>query len=190
MGLDQYLRASQYIGRWEYMKGDERKEYAKADAILEASGMADAQVENAGIDVRTTAMYWRKANQVHAWFVKNVQGGVDDCGTYHVTEDQIRSLRDTAELVLHSVTMVPDMVTNGQHLGPETDGKWVPTLESGEQIMNPSIAQELLPATEGFFFGGTDYDQWYVDDLKRTIEGLTRVLELEGDFEFYYESSW
>ena len=25
--------------------------------------------------------YWRKANAIHGWFVRNVQNGKDDCGT-------------------------------------------------------------------------------------------------------------
>ncbi len=33
--------------------------------------------------------YWRKANQIHNWFVKNVQGGVDDCGYYGVTKEKL-----------------------------------------------------------------------------------------------------
>ena len=33
--------------------------------------------------------YWRKANQIHKWFVDNVQDGVDDCGEYKVTKEQL-----------------------------------------------------------------------------------------------------
>ena len=29
--------------------------------------------------VRTEAGYWRKANQIHGWFVNKCQDGVDDC---------------------------------------------------------------------------------------------------------------
>ena len=36
--------------------------------------------------------YWRKANQIHNWMVKNVQNEEDDCGVYEVFPDQIRSL--------------------------------------------------------------------------------------------------
>ena len=51
---------------------------------------------------------------------------------------------------------------------------------------------ELLPTTSGFFFGGTDYDEYYVNDIKETIDIVTKVLETT-DFEkemVYYVSSW
>lgn len=41
--------------------------------------------------------YWRKFNALHSWFVTNVQIGVDDCGTYEVTQDDIDDLLQTLE---------------------------------------------------------------------------------------------
>ena len=55
-----------------------------------------------------------------------------------------------------------------------------------------SKAPELLPTMEGFFFGSTDYDEYYVNDIKDTIDIVTKVLETT-DFEkemVYYVSSW
>ena len=42
----------------------------------------------------TEIIYWRKANAIHKWFVENVQEGVDDCGEYEVTVEQLTELRD------------------------------------------------------------------------------------------------
>lgn len=54
---------------------------------------------------------------------------------------------------------------------------------------NKEKAEELLPTQSGFFFGGTEYDEWYFQDLEDTIKQLTPLLEeTEGDF--YYQSSW
>ena len=44
--------------------------------------------------------YWRKANQIHSWFVKHVQGGVDNCEEYRVTREQLQLLVDNCKLVL------------------------------------------------------------------------------------------
>lgn len=44
--------------------------------------------------------YWRKANHIHNWFVKNVQGGKDDCGTYPVTAKDLMLLRAACVKVL------------------------------------------------------------------------------------------
>jgi hypothetical protein len=51
-----------------------------------------------------------------------------------------------------------------------------------------SLADTLLPSASGFFFGGTDYDEWYYNDIENTIKILESALE-DGD-EFYYSSSW
>ena len=53
-------------------------------------------------------------------------------------------------------------------------------------------ASKLLPTQRGFFFGGTEYDEWYWQDLERTSKELTRLLEDESltGWDFYYHSSW
>ena len=55
---------------------------------------------------------------------------------------------------------------------------------------NHDSAPELLPTSNGFFFGSTAYDEWYFEDLKETAEGLERVIR-ETDWEnedvAYYE---
>ena len=48
-------------------------------------------------------------------------------------------------------------------------------------------AEELLPCTSGFFFGGVEYDEWYFKDLEDTI-AIINSLNEEGDY--YYKSSW
>lgn len=54
------------------------------------------------------------------------------------------------------------------------------------------VASSLLPSQEGFFFGSTDYDQYYYEDVEMTIQILEKVLK-EVDFEnnyLTYRSSW
>ena len=61
-----------------------------------------------------------------------------------------------------------------------------------EVLKKPKLAKELLPPQAGFFFGGTDIDEWYIKDLNHTVEILTKALAdpafAKGDF--YYQSSW
>lgn len=133
--------------------------------------------------------YWRKANQIHNWFVENVQEGVDDCGAYEVSKEQLEDLLDICNLIKDECRLKKGVVTNGYTY---ENGEKKPILEEGEYIENPEVAEKYLPTTSGFFFGGTDYDQWYMEDIKYTIEVLTKVLE-ETDFETYmvaYSSSW
>lgn len=51
-------------------------------------------------------------------------------------------------------------------------------------------ASELLPTGIGFFFGSTEYDKYYFEDLKFTKKELTRVLAIDDSGEFKYYSSW
>ncbi len=51
-----------------------------------------------------------------------------------------------------------------------------------------SLADALLPSANGFFFGNTDYDEWYYNDIENTIKILEEALAEDGDF--YYTSSW
>jgi hypothetical protein len=46
------------------------------------------------------SVYWRKANAIHNWFVQNVQNGVDDCGEYPVTRQQLEELSGICKNVL------------------------------------------------------------------------------------------
>jgi len=118
--------------------------------------MKDIATDIYGVNVEVTAAYWRKSNQIHKWFVDNVQGGEDDCGNYYVSKDKLKELRETCRQALFA--------------------------------KDPS----LLPPQAGFFFGSYDIDEWYWEDIKRTIKKLDRLFELP-DFDqlsFYYTSSW
>lgn len=44
--------------------------------------------------------YWRKANEIHKWFVDNVQGGDDDCSAHReLTREDLEELLALCELV-------------------------------------------------------------------------------------------
>lgn len=52
-------------------------------------------------------------------------------------------------------------------------------------------ANELLPPQSGFFFGSTEIDDYYIQDLEYTKELLEKILSSEeNDWDFYYRSSW
>lgn len=58
---------------------------------------------------------------------------------------------------------------------------------------NHSLAEELLPTTVGFFFGSQEYDDYYFDDVNRTIEIFRPYIQemAKGyDSDFYYQASW
>jgi hypothetical protein len=56
------------------------------------------------------------------------------------------------------------------------------------------MAGDILPPTSGFFFGTYEIDEWYMEDLKYTIQMLDHVLstvpDSGWDWEFVYRASW
>ena len=48
----------------------------------------------------------------------------------------------------------------------------------------------LLEPTSGFFFGNAERDEWYYDNLNRTIEIVDKCLRLSDEWSFEYRSSW
>lgn len=137
----------------------------------------------------TEVAYWRKANQIHKWFVDNVQNGIDKCQRSPVTRQQLSDLLVVCNAVIDSITLIDSYVYTGQHSGADTNYKLVDDYIEGQVIENPEVAEELLPTQGGFFFGSTAYDQFYVEGVKDTIEQLKKVLALEFK-EFVYQSSW
>lgn len=133
--------------------------------------------------------YWRKANEVHKWFVDNCQNGVDDCGCYQVDKSDIENLLEICNTIKSSITLIEreaEVV-----IGYNKEGQ-IKEKRKIKYIEDSSICEELLPTESGFFFGGTDYDEWYAHDIDETIEILERVLT-ETDFEkeiVFYHSSW
>jgi hypothetical protein len=131
--------------------------------------------------------YWRKANAIHAWFVKNVQEGKDDCGDYFVGRDQLKKLFVTCNEVLEASKLVKGQIVESYGY---KDGKTIPNYANGKIIKDPSVAEKLLPTESGFFFGGTEYDEYYYQDIKYTRDTLEELLKEEDDGDFSYHSSW
>lgn len=55
---------------------------------------------------------------------------------------------------------------------------------------DPEKASKTLPTQSGFFFGGEEYDEWYLSSLKETVEMIDKCLKMPDEWEFYYQSSW
>ena len=100
MGLDMYLHAKRYL--WS----DKDKELSAS--INEQIGVVpDFEKRFNGSSLVVTgisidAMYWRKANAIHGWFVENCQDGDDDCKEYEVDREQLETLRDLCKDILEN----------------------------------------------------------------------------------------
>lgn len=175
MGLDMYLNAKKYVP--SYKRGgpvgpnvgadvdDEPR--ARYNGVLEAAGLSSLKLdpehrEYGGLYVQVRVGYWRKANQIFAWFESNVCGeteGTVNCHEYDVSLEQLKELRDTCLRVLD----------------------------------DHDLAEEELPTQSGFFFGGTEIDDYYFSDLQDTVEMIDKILanpELAQDCDFEYHAWW
>ena len=97
MGLDMNLYAKRYLwARW-----DDRQPRKPDDDLVDA--IHNALPESRSMEPRyviAEAMYWRKANAIHGWFVENCQDGEDDCREYEVERSQLEALRDLCKDIL------------------------------------------------------------------------------------------
>jgi hypothetical protein len=61
-----------------------------------------------------------------------------------------------------------------------------------EVLEDKELAHELLPTTEGFFFGATQYDEYYFKGLEKTQFRIEKYLRSPqfNEYDFYYQSSW
>lgn len=147
MGLDMYLKAKRFVGEYS------EPELSEKVNAMDIPGRGNMKVNG----ITCEAMYWRKANAIHKWFVDNLQEGIDECQETYVSRANLEDLINTCKAVLE-------------------DNSKAPT---------------LLPTGAGFFFGPTEYDEWYFKDLQDTVDRLTAVLSTTDDYwDFYYQSSW
>ena len=188
MGLGMYLTKKTYVKKWDHINPD-----AQFDVTVTRGGVPYAPIKAERVKyVEEEVCYWRKANQIHKWFVDHVQGGVDNCHTYYVSSEQLKDLHDTVVRVLSVANMASGKVSSGYSFN--ADGTKHTFWEDGRVITNPEEVAAILPTGAGYFFGGTDYDEWYIKDLEHTRDSLASLIaEDEGDgsdFYYEYESSW
>jgi hypothetical protein len=88
MGLDMYLSKKTYVKYWE-SNGDNNYEVK----VTRAGQPININPKKVSYIVEEVG-YWRKANQIHDWFVRNVQDGRDNCSQYYVTKENLTELLD------------------------------------------------------------------------------------------------
>jgi hypothetical protein len=169
MGLDMYLYAEKYISRNDYNAFDRNTmEFPPInpmfDAVIDATNSRTLVEPDSwtGICVNIPIGYWRKANAIHSYIVENHADGVDECQRIGLTAVDVRVLRDLCAEVLDH----------------HNDGG------------STAMAESVLPTRSGFFFGGLEYDEWYYQDIEKTIEICNRALNEPDCDNFIYQASW
>lgn len=141
-------------------------------------------------DFKDELVYWRKANQIHRYFC-NKGEEIDEEISYKIKKEDLQELIDICNKILKEVKTGPGKIKNGTHYNSKTN-EWEPIWENGTTILNKEICEELLPTQSGFFFGSTEYDEYYLDDIRKTKEELGKIIDTI-DYEnedVYYLASW
>jgi hypothetical protein len=168
VGLDSFLYAKKYLGNYNHSSDEEKETY---NQIVTALGLTDfATVRRNRLYVRVEVAYWRKANHIHKFFVDLSEEEDNNCEDIDVGRDDLVELLSRCKRLLES-----------RDTPVETN------------TVNPA---EILPTEGGFFFGSTDYGEYYYSDIEHTVEVLEEVLNHpaipEGDYSwsFVYRASW
>jgi len=183
MGLDMYLYKETHVENDSYQKPEE-----KYKITIKKNNKTIKSIKTKRISyIIEEVAYWRKANQIHNWFLENLDGFQDNGNKVYVYFSDLQKLLDTVDTVLEHSKLVKGKIKNGESL---KNKKWIPNMEDGKYIKDSKKAIELLPTQEGFFFGSTDYDQYYYEDLIYTQKMLTAELKEDDDATYYYSANW
>ena len=164
MGLDQYLYARKYISSNNYSRDEEGKFSKEPNPeFVNIMEKSDLPLD---INKYTFAGSANVAIQVGSWRKANAIHG------WFVDE------------LANGVDECQEIYVSREKLSELRD-------LCKSALKHPAMAGEILPPTQGFFFGGYEIDEWYIDDLKTTIEMIDHVLANTSEYyEFFYQASW
>lgn len=183
MGLDMYLYRKKHLGKAKIQVNILENEYN-----WYKNTNTEYTLENC-TSITQEVGYWRKANAIHNWFVKYVQDDIDNCGEYYVPIERLKQLLEVCKEVKEKAIIVEKKVVE-EIYNPEKK-EIEDTIVKRKIITNGEEVAEILPTCEGFFFGSTDYDEWYLQDIDYTIELIENILkEDNNEDDYYYRSSW
>jgi hypothetical protein len=115
MGLDMYLEARKYVSGYSHRPIDEQNEY---EEVLNSVGMSRADLTTEAspfANISVNVAYWRKANQIHAWFINNYAEGVDDCKPVYVGERyHLSILRNLCQEVIDDHSKAEELLPVGE----------------------------------------------------------------------------
>jgi hypothetical protein len=180
MGLDMYLYKKSYVQNWDH---HEPKNIHTVTVKLGENIREDIKPERITYIVEEVG-YWRKFNALHYWFVEYCQDGVDDGREHYVSVNNLKELLETLNQVknLLDKSKLVSKVGNNR----SGDNVIIETYECEDEVRN------ILPPKDGFFFGGTEIDQYYKENIERSIDIIQELINESDKYscEFHYHASW
>src|SRR5690554_662965 len=118
---------------------------------------------------------WIKANHIHAWFERNLVKKKDselvNLKPYRVSKKQLEILLEDCRRVkeiFSNATKTKGPVVSSYSLNG--DGTMVENYTDGIvwEGLDVEAIEYILPTQSGFFFGSTEYDEWYYQNTEET----------------------
>jgi hypothetical protein len=164
MGLDMYLSVRKYISRVDFSQ-----DYDKSGGYREQPGFTSV-IESTGMSE----------------FLESE----DTAGTH--LEVPVMYWRKANAIHKWFVDERADGVDNCQPIGVHVDHLRELLELCNEVLEDKSKAEELLPTESGFFFGDTEYDEWYFDGLEYTQRRLRELIPLmeRNNEKGYHDNDW
>lgn len=172
MGLDMFLNRKRLLSWEDQVKMKE-----------------EMKIENPVVSVEEEVAYWRKANQINKFFMKR---DIDGEGrNAKVDINDLKELLKICKRLKRELRLVDGRIHTGTRYTKENGVEEM--YADGKVIANKELAEELLPTEAGFFFGSTDYDEWYYQQIVETIPVLEKIISEHNDaydMEYSYYASW
>lgn len=129
--------------------------------------------------------YFRKVNCLVAWVEHNVRE-FDNCEDVVLSKEDITNLRDDARKVveiLKNAKFYNQEYECGSSFDNKTNTRKV-MIETKKVYKDIDDVLLILPTQEGFFYGDTDIDEYYFENIKRIVKEMNKILR-EIDFNEY-----
>ena len=141
MGLDMYLEKRTDVRLWNFQKPEEQFE-----VVVKKGGVTYPKINPKNVTTIVEEVgYWRKANQIHRWFVENVQDNVDNCGEYFVPKVRLEELLELCQKVKANNSLAGELLPTGTGFffgGEEYDGWYFNDIETTIEVLKEALSDD------------------------------------------------
>ena len=168
MGLDMYFSRRTYVSSFKNTRDSEGnwgvRDVNNMELKFDDADLSHINLQNVRY-IEEIFGEFRKFNALHSYVVDNFGGGEDKCQVIYLDIDNLIQIHEMLSLVQESLSI-------------------------GDKV----IAGQTLPPKEGFFFGSTEIDKWYEEDVKEAVEVFGKIIEEHSivghNASYSYQASW